>query len=1145
MNPVRIENIAVNSVNNEIYKYDVLSSDIKRNDKKISIDGYIELYSSHKMRVGNLLGNIPVQIKGREVKQISNHSRIDTVKIEDLKNYKKDGKGAIYFVVEILPNTNTKIFYYNFSVKKINEILAHTKEGQKTKRIVLDELKQGELLEKVIELYNTWESASIEIKKIKRTVTTNMVSVQEDSVEQNRIREIMQENKVFVHTKSFKEAQEKLKKDNIVLLHGEPWVGKTTIANELVKEYYKNGYEFLYGRANELKEIEEKLVKRKNERIICLIDDFLGSNVNHLKNSELDTCLNDILKKFKKESNKKLILTTRTYIYNNAKELFHKFYQCTEEIDGVLVDVGDYTNIEKAQIVYKHLEKNNMLWTKNYMELLQGKYYQDIIKHKNFNPGMISHICETMNKIEKHEIKAYIENLLNNPNKIWEREYNKLNFYEQILLNIIVLFGYETLEEEIKEQFIAMLSEKTITKVETLQLEKEYENALSMLTTSFLKVGFNEENEKTLDTCKHSVRDYIIAKIKNKELSIEPYMKSANYIEILHYIDLYCEEEKEITEKLAQKVEEDYECLKESRYDKFSIAYSILERNLTNTRKQKLQERIKDIFEHNSIDEAIQLIDREDSVLYPYVIEQFKKYELDDLRNVPYFFDNPYRILLGISDVMEMNSYLKACYECVKKKNHKYMLDRIEDIEEILIPILLENVLGEVKEVIPEYTLELLEQGQTIEEISKEYVKDTIQDEITNLRLLYNNTTYNRIVEEISQSCKIEEEELELLEIDFKEIKKNIKKEKIVQKSIEEEKEKQYIQTLFEGEKELEPQTIKSTQWIIQYMIHNQKKKNTQEKIHRALQHWYLQENLQDDNFSKIDFLIELVEHTKVDLEKLSSFINHTLSYSKIKYKITKKQLEQIQTIAYKSFKRGNIEIEQKEITINDETLEELINTQLLERKDGKIKFSFLAIHLYLAILEVRKREDDLYDIINIWYEKDECDFLERIREIFAVCESISKQDFDDSIAIPLLEMFISDMEKAPSITPVEIAKRYFEETQILLDLSQEHGMIGEVSKIYEGDWILEYIGIDLHAELAEYHYGFEQGNFKEYYDKVLDFYQLNLYNMINDEEEKEKLENIGICNFLFTIYKDMKQLLEEMKQGKKIELFDYRNKKK
>lgn len=165
MNPVRIENIAVNSVNNEIYKYDVLSSDIKRNDKKISIDGYIELYSSHKMRVGNLLGNIPVQIKGREVKQISSHSRIDTVKIEDLKNYKKDSKGAIYFVVEILPNTNTKIFYCNFSVKKINEILAHTKEGQKTKRIVLDELKQEELLEKVIELYNTWESASIEIKK--------------------------------------------------------------------------------------------------------------------------------------------------------------------------------------------------------------------------------------------------------------------------------------------------------------------------------------------------------------------------------------------------------------------------------------------------------------------------------------------------------------------------------------------------------------------------------------------------------------------------------------------------------------------------------------------------------------------------------------------------------------------------------------------------------------------------------------------------------------------------------------------------------------------------------------------------------------------------------------------------------------------
>ena len=101
--------------------------------------------------------------------------------------------------------------------------------------------------------------------------------------------------------------------------------------------------------------------------------------------------------------------------------MFHKFYQCTEIIEEELVDVGDYTNIEKAQILYKHLERNNLLWTSKYIELLDNKYYQTLIMHPNYNPGMIAHICETINNIEQNKTIEYIDKLLNNPNKIWDK----------------------------------------------------------------------------------------------------------------------------------------------------------------------------------------------------------------------------------------------------------------------------------------------------------------------------------------------------------------------------------------------------------------------------------------------------------------------------------------------------------------------------------------------------------------------------------------------------------------------------------------------------------------------------------------------------------------------------------------------------
>lgn len=79
--------------------------------------------------------------------------------------------------------------------------------------------------------------------------------------------------------------------------------------------------------------------------------------------------------------------------------------------------------------------------------------------------------------------------------------------------------------------------------------------------------------------------------------------------------------------------------------------------------------------------------------------------------------DNPCRILLRIDNTLDMENYLKACSQCVKKKNHKFMLERVEDITEILIGILVEDVLADIKEIIPEHTLELLEEGKTIEKM--------------------------------------------------------------------------------------------------------------------------------------------------------------------------------------------------------------------------------------------------------------------------------------------------------------------------------------------------------------------------------------------------------------------------------------------
>ena len=182
-------------------------------------------------------------------------------------------------------------------------------------------------------------------------------------------------------------------------------------------------------------------------------------------------------------------------------------------------------------------------------------------------------------------------------------------------------------------------------------------------------------------------------------------------------------------------------------------------------RKEIIESKIENMFKQGNGYEIIRLIYEENNIFYPYLLNAFKKYELEDLNNIPYFFDNPHRILLQIDNVFDMENYLNICLKCIKKKDHKFMIERIEDIIEILIYILIDYILIEMKEIIPQYTLELLENGKTIEEISKLYIESAIHDELPSLRSLYTKETYEYIVEEL---CKIDEDELE--DFDFGDI---------------------------------------------------------------------------------------------------------------------------------------------------------------------------------------------------------------------------------------------------------------------------------------------------------------------------------------------------------------------------------------
>lgn len=109
-----IEKVATSSIENLISRNSYLKPIIDNNDKTPVWDGDVFVYRTKDRNKSNndLIGRVPVQVKGYEVERIDNINlknikfRVDK---EDMQKYLTDG-GVIYFVVYVDKNTE-KIFY--------------------------------------------------------------------------------------------------------------------------------------------------------------------------------------------------------------------------------------------------------------------------------------------------------------------------------------------------------------------------------------------------------------------------------------------------------------------------------------------------------------------------------------------------------------------------------------------------------------------------------------------------------------------------------------------------------------------------------------------------------------------------------------------------------------------------------------------------------------------------------------------------------------------------------------------------------------------------------------------------------------------------------------------------------------------------
>lgn len=138
MNSNKIETGAIICLESLLWKCSHIDYSISRNDKGLSWDGFIYLYSNKNQKKENLVCKCEIQVKGKEK---LGRSRSYPVSIADLNNYKNNG-GVIFFVIDI---ATEKVFYAELLPTKIGHILQSKlkKESQKTINIKLEEFPKS------------------------------------------------------------------------------------------------------------------------------------------------------------------------------------------------------------------------------------------------------------------------------------------------------------------------------------------------------------------------------------------------------------------------------------------------------------------------------------------------------------------------------------------------------------------------------------------------------------------------------------------------------------------------------------------------------------------------------------------------------------------------------------------------------------------------------------------------------------------------------------------------------------------------------------------------------------------------------------------------------------------------------------------
>ena len=311
---------------------------------------------------------------------------------------------------------------------------------------------------------------------------------------------------LYIETEYHFRALEQLKKHHVLIITGEPGIGKTTLAENLCLYFVSQDYEFI-DIENSLNEAES--VYSRGVKQIFLFDDFLGSNFLEAIENKKDSHIVKFMDRISNDKSKIFILTSRTNILNNGILHSPYFQNSNFKTSEFQLEVSGLTKLDKAKILYNHMWFSKL--TPDFLEeIYKLKRYYKIIEHRNYNPRLVSFITDSsrlpVDSVDKYW--KYINDSLNNPKDIWSDCFKRQsNTYVRNLVCLCVFNGGTIHESDLKTAYVQLNEiERTQNPSHTM---KDFDSMIRLCTKAFL--NRNRQDSKTYYSLFNpSLADYII-----------------------------------------------------------------------------------------------------------------------------------------------------------------------------------------------------------------------------------------------------------------------------------------------------------------------------------------------------------------------------------------------------------------------------------------------------------------------------------------------------------------------------------------------------------------------------------------------------------------------------------------------------------